>query len=449
MKILFSLVACSLLILDSAVFGQRGWTLDDCINYAVENNLQIKRQGLRTESRRVDLEKSKFDLLPGIGFESEGNMGFGRSIDPVTNLITFEKNMSNSYSLTTSLTLFSGFSAINTMEANRYMLKAGIEEEKTAVNALVIDIMTAYYQVLYTNGMMNSALLQLEQSEKQLFRIAKNVDAGREAVSTRYQMESKTSEDRLSYTISRNDYNQAVTSLKQILQLTPATGFILEIPDQVNTLNVKENFRADSIFTIASGVLPRLKAIEYELLASRKQVSIARGGFSPKISIGAGVFTGYYETIGTGVVGQKSFKEQIKDNNSQAIYARLQIPIFNNFYNARNIKLAKIRKADNEYRLEIEKNSLFTDVDNACMSYNRSCDEYVAALDNLGFNKKSFEVIRMKFEAGLVDITDYSSASVNLAKAEAEVIRTRLQLLIRRMIIKLYTTGDYKSLINS
>jgi len=210
-----------------------------------------------------------------------------------------------------------------------------------------------------------------------------------------------------------------------------------------------ETYRTDSVFTVASQNLPRLKELNYELLASQKQVAAAKGGISPRILVGGAVYTGYYQVVGGGATDQGSFASQLKDNNSQTVYARLQIPIFNNYSTARNISLAKIKRNDTELRLELEKNSLYTEIENVCLNYSRGKDEFGAALSNFEFNKKSFDVVEKKFESGLVDVTDYSAASTTLFRAESEALRTKLQLMIRRLIIQFYASGDYKTIISN
>ncbi len=423
------------------------WTLDDCIDYAVTNNIGLKRQGLQTETYETNLLKSKMDFLPSLNFGSDAQLGFGRSIDPVTNLITFKQNISNSYSLRTNLNLFNGLSGLNTLNANKYLYMAGLEGEKIVKNTLIIEILIQYYQVLYTRGIEEASRQQTELSEKQNFRILKMVETGREALSRQFEMESRLSDDRLSYTIARNNANQAVTTLKQMLQLSPETEFDIEIPDLSNLPVVDESFNADSIYKIAARTLPRLKAIEYELEANRKQISAAKGSMVPSISVGGAVYTGYYKVISEDAAAQQSFSTQLKNNNSQAIYFSLDIPIFNNYATGRNIKTAKIRRDDATLRLEQEKNSLYIEIENACLDYIRGKDEYMAAQANLEFNRRSFNAVEKKFESGLVDVTDYSAAKTTLFRAEAEALRTRLQMLIRKLTISFYVTGEYEKII--
>jgi len=427
--------------------ARQKWSLEDCISYALENNIGLKRQQLQSEIDRTNLTKAQMDLLPNLNFNSDVNVGFGRSIDPVTNLITFKENVSNSFSLASNLAVFNGFATLNTITANRFMLKAGLENEKVQRNTLIVNILGAYYQALYAKGLEDAAAMQVELSEKQLFRIKKTVETGRESLSREYEMESRLSEDKLSYTIARNNTSKAVTDLKQLLQIEPGAEFDVQLPPMDDLMVGYESVKTDSIYAIASQTLPRLKAINYELMASRKQLAAAIGNIMPRLTIGGAIYTGFYKILSDGAGAQDPYSAQLKNNNSQAVYASLAIPIFNRYTTGRNIRLARINRNDAELRLELEKNILYSEIENACLNINRGNDEYLAARSNLEFNKKSFDAVEKKFEAGLVDVTDYSAAKTTLFRADTEVIRTKLQMLIRQLTIQFYCTGEYETLI--
>ena len=437
------------LIFHEITAQEKKWTLEDCINYAITNNINLQRQKLLTESAELNYLKAKLDVLPNLNMGSDANVGFGRSVNPVTNLITFKQNFGNSYSLNSSVDLFKGLTNLNTISANKFLLKAGVESEKIARNTLVIDILGQYYQVIYTKGLEEASKMQLDQSEKQLFRIRKMVETGKEALSKQYEMESRTSSDRLSYTIARSSADQALTTLKQILQLNAGTGFDVMIPD-LNTLVIADSdYKTDSIYKIASQVLPRLRAIEYELQATTKQYAASKGFIAPRLSAGGALYTGYFKVMNDieTDIEQASYKTQLKNNNSQAVWLSLNIPIFNNYTTGRSIKLARIKMDDAALRLELEKNNLYTEIENACLDFNRGKDEFLAAASNLEFNNKSFEAVEKKFESGLVDVTDYSASKSTLFSAETELLRTKLQVLIRKLTIQLYSTGDYQNII--
>jgi outer membrane protein len=444
-----SLIAVLVLIINVQIgkTQEKRWTLEDCINYAVTNNIGLQRQRLQIETEKVNLLKSKMDVLPSLNFGSNGRIGFGRSIDPVTNLITFKQNLSNSYSLNSNIQLFNGFAGLNTIAANQFMYKAGLEAEKIAINTLIIDVMGQYYQVLYSKGLENASKMQLELSEKQLLRIRKMVETGKEALSRQFEIESQVSADRLAYTIAVNSTSQALTTLRQILQIEPGKEFDVVFPDLNNIIISDNSYDPDSVYRLASQTLPRLKAIDFELKASKKQIAAARGNLAPRLSVGGSVYTGYYKVISDATIDQVSFSTQLKNNNSQAVFLSFDIPIFNNYSTARNIKLAKIKKNDTELKLELEKNSLYTEIENSCLNYNRGKDEFSAAVANYEFNRKSFDAVEKKFESGLVDVTDYSAAKTTLFKAETEALRTKLQLLIRNLTIQFYSTGEFKKAI--
>jgi outer membrane protein len=448
MKRIYLIISPLLVLCFQEISAQeKKWTLEDCISYAVTNNIGLQRQRLQTETAEVNLFKSKMDILPSLNLGSDASIQYGRSIDPISNGVTFLQNFRNGYALSSSIRLFNGFAALNTISANKFMLKAGLENEKIVRNTLIIDIMGQYYQVLYSKGLESASKMQLDLSEKQLFRINKMVETGREALSKQSEIESQVSADKLSYTIAQNSSSQATTTLKQMLQLAPGSEFDILMPDLNNILITDFTYSPDSIYTIASQILPRLKEIEYELKASKKQIAAARGNLAPSLSLGGQVFTGYY-TLLNDTSSHSSYSTQMKNNFGQAVGVSLNIPIFNNYSTGRSIKLAKIRRNDTELRLQQEKNNLYIDIENACLNFNRGKDEFAAAIANYDFNKKSFYAVEKKFESGLVDVTSYSVAKTTLFKAETEELRTKLQLLIRELTIQFYSTGQYENLTN-
>ncbi|MBK7709710.1 MAG: TolC family protein [Bacteroidales bacterium] len=289
--------------------------------------------------------------------------------------------------------------------------------------------------------------MQLDLSEWQLFRITKMVETGKEALSRQLEIESRVSADKLSYIIAQNTTSQAITTMKQMLQLQAGSDFDILLPDLDNILIPEITFNTDSVYAIATVVLPRLKEITYELNAAKKQYSATKGYISPRLTAQGSVFTGYYNVITASNASQDPFKTQLKNNNSQYVNLTLSIPLFNNYSTGRNIKKAKIKRDDTALKLELEKNNLYTEIENACLNYNRGKGEFAASVANLEYNQKSFSAVEKKFESGLVDVTDYSVAQTTLFTAQTEALRTKLQLIIRKLAIQLYSTGEYENLI--
>jgi outer membrane protein len=449
MKRIYLIISLLIVLCFQEISAQlKKWTLEDCINYAVTNNIGLQRQKLITQSKQADLVTSRMNLLPNLNAQSNLQVANGRSIDQ-SNSIAFNKNLTNTLGVGSNIVLFNGFTELNTIAANKFMLKAGLEFEKIVRNSLIADILGQYYEVLYDRGLESASKMQLDLSEKQVFRITKMVETGKEALAKQYEIESQYSSDKLSYTIAHNNASQAITTLKQMLQLEPGTEFDIVTPDLNSTLITDNSFSTDSVYKLAAQNLPRLKEIEFELTASKKQIAAAKGNLAPRLTANGQIGSYYYNVLNAGDgVTQNSYSRQINGNLSKQVMLTLNIPIFNNFVTYRNIKAAKIRKNDNELRLELEKNNLYTDIENACLNYNRGKDEFTAANANFFYNTQSFVSVEKKFEAGLVDVTDYSLAKTTLFKAETEALRTKLQLLIRKLTIQFYSTGEYENLVN-
>src|SRR5690606_31537020 len=158
--------------------------------------------------------------------------------------------------------------------------------------------MGQYYQVTYAKGLEAAAKMQMELSERQLFRITRMVETGKESVSKKYEMESQASGDRLTWTIARNNASQAVTQLKQMLQLQSGVEFDIQLPDLDLIMISNTGYETDSVYNVAARVLPRLRAIEYELEAAERQLAAAKGQLAPGLSAGGAIYTGYYKVLG-------------------------------------------------------------------------------------------------------------------------------------------------------
>jgi outer membrane protein len=318
MKRIYLIISLLIVLCFQEISAQvKKWTLEDCINYAVTNNIGLQRQKLITQSKQADLLTSRMNLLPNLNAQSELQVANGRSIDQ-SNAIAFNKNLTNTLGVGSNIVLFNGFTEVNIIAANKFMLKAGLESEKIVRNSLIADILGQYYEVLYDRGLESASKMQLDLSEKQVFRITKMVETGKEALAKQYEIESQYSSDKLSYTIAHNTASQAITTLKQMLQLEPGTEFDIVTPDLNSTLITDNSFSTDSVYKLASQNLPRLKEIEFELTASKKQIAAARGNLAPRLTAYGQIGSYYYDVLNAGDgVTQNSYSRQINGNLSK------------------------------------------------------------------------------------------------------------------------------------
>ncbi|HDZ40154.1 MAG TPA: TolC family protein [Bacteroidetes bacterium] len=423
--------------------AQEKWTLEECLDYALENNIALKRSDISTERNKSNLLTRKLELLPDLRLQSSGSMNFGRSVDPETNTITFNQNLSNYYYLGTGITIFNGFAQLNRISAARYMHLSSKQAEEEQKNLLALDIVNAYYSALMAKGTVKSAVEQMELSRTQLHKTEVLVETGAESRTTLLEIRSQLSSDKLLLSQARKNAGIALEQLRLLLQLEPGIPF--DIAENKESIIVRTNEFADtdSVYNNSLGRLPRIKVLELQKNARRKELSAAKGLSIPELSLYAGWRTGYYDAM---VAGENPtpFIEQLRNNTNQNIGLSLNIPLFGNWYNRNHIKQAKLDLKDAEMQLQQEKNVLYNDVSKACFELVSVKDEYLSAVDNLEFNKLSFEAVSKKFETGLASATEFAEAKKALFAAEINLLSAELQYKLKETTVNFYLTGRWE-----
>jgi len=431
--------------ISGTVFAQQDdkWTLAECLDYAMENNIALKRSAISTERNKSNLLTRRLELLPDLRLQSSGAMNFGRSVDPVTNTITFNQNISNYYYLGTTIRVFNGFAQLNRISAARFMQLSSQQAEEEQKNLLALDIVNAYYSAMMAKGTVKTATEQLEVVRAQLHKTEVLVETGAESRTTLLEIQSQLSNDKLLLSQARTSAGIALEQLRLLLQLEPELPFDIEEKEESIIIWTDEAVDRDSIYNNSLGMLPRIKTLELQQNAMKKQLSAARGLSVPELSLYAGWRTGYYNAM---IEGQDPtpFMEQMRNNTNQNIGLSLNIPLFNNWYNRNNIKQARLDLEDARLQLQNEKNALYNEVSKACFELVSVKDEYMSAIDNLEFNKLSFEAVSKKFDTGLASATEFAEAKESLFAAEINLLSAELQYMLKETTVNFYLTGRWE-----
>lgn len=415
--------------------AQETWSLEKCINYALANNIDLIISNNNTEKQKITVLESKARLLPTLNLGSRVDYSFGRNID-FFNVITYEQTMVNNYGVSTSVDLFRGFTKLNTISFNRYLLSANKEEANYIKNKLVFDILTAYSTVLYSTGLREVAQSQIELSESQYKRMQKMVDIGRESPITVQELKSQWATDKFSLTLAENNFNKTLLQLKQLLKLDATQSFEIEDLGLNSTISATQQ-NIDSLFNKAVNVLPEIKQQEFLFKASVKELAIAKGGLSPRIYMSAGLYTNYFDG------DSKVFSEQIDNNQSQAVGMGITIPIFNNASTYSNIKRKRIMVKDRELLLQKQKDILYSEIWNAVDELQSANNEYQSAVELYGFSELALENATKKMEKGLASPTDYEVAKQRFTLAKASLLKAKLVYFMRKQMLKFYQSGNW------
>ena len=428
-----------LFLLNTQVKSQEVWNLSKCIDYAIENNIDLNIQRNQVVNQEINLLESKANLLPDLNLGGGVNVHFGRNIDGNTNDITYSQTVSNNFWINSSIDLFQGLLKQNTIKYNKFLLSANKEESEVVKNKLIFDVIKAYYISLYSIGLENVAKNQLNISEVQYRRMQRLVDVGKESPIKVQDLKSQWATDKLHLTKAQNQRNKQILELKQLLRLDAQSDFIIDTSNNI-PLNIRELSLVDSIYNNALCFLPEIKQQEYLLDASQKDLSISKGKISPRLYLSAGMGTDYFDG------DELAYSSQIKNNQNQQIRLGLHIPVFNGASTYSSIKRKKI--AINNRMLEIEKNKerVYSEIQRVLDNVKSAEKEYTSSLELYNFSKLSLQNTSKRLEKGLVGTSDFEIAKQRLASAEAEMIKSKLTYIMYSQILEFYQTGSWNHL---
>lgn len=444
------------IILSSPIFSQEQWTLQECVNYALENNIQIKQQALNAQINENNYLQSKAALLPSLAGNASQSNSFGWSVDPFTNDFTENNVMSQNFSVSASMTLFGGFQKLNTVFKNRLDLLVGIENLKKIQNDVSLNIASAFLNILFTEELYNISSQQLDITKSQVERTKKLVEAGSLAKGSLLEMQAQKASEELQLVNAENNYDMAVLTLQQFLDLDSVEDFQIKRPIFTEP-NVNEELPTPGmVYYEAVEKFPEIKAAELRVQSSQKSLAIAKGGVLPRLSMNASYGTGYsdarqkvirYDTLiipgqdpqyFPNEYGEYPFNEQFKDNASTSIGFYLNIPIFSNLQNYTNIKNAQIGVLNAEYQYEADKNQLYKEIKQAHADAVAAGKKYTSSKSAVEAMQETFNYMQEKFNVGLINTVDYNTSKNNLLKAKSDLLQAKYEYIFKVNILEFY-----------
>lgn len=448
-----------------SVVAQKVWSLNDCINYALDNNIQIKQKMLQIETQEEELLQSKLSLLPDLNAYASHGYNWGQTIDRFTNQFATERVRQNNFYASTQMTIFRGFQEMNTVKRNKLSLLATKYDTDRFMDDISVNIATYYLQVLYNMEALLVAEAQLEVTEQQLDRTRKLVEAGTLARGDLYTVEARLATEELAVVQAKNNLDLSYLDLTQLLDLPSPEGFAVEQPDIEVKGTVKLLPEADQVYDIAVEQRPEIKSAETRVLVSDKDYDIARGGISPHLYVSGSWGTGYSgaskvgvdpftQTIPIGYTANdvmvfrdvtdyrnfevKDFWEQIDANNNRSFMVHLSIPIFNGWQTNSSIQRAKIARRSSEYDLELAKLNLNKTINQAYSDAKAAFKSYRAAMKKVEATTTAFQYAEEKFNVGMINSLEYNEAKKELTKAQSEMLNAKFEYIFTMTILDFY-----------
>lgn len=440
-KFLFLLSACFLLFATSGFSQQKEWSLEECIKYAIDNNIQIKQQVLQTRYQENTLEQSKLNLLPTVNGQASHNYSFGRALDETTYEYTANQNIqSNNFYAGGSMNLFSGLQNYNTIQKNKTKLLASELDLQNIKDNISLNIALAYLQILLNNELVSTTGNQLQITKQQIEKTRKMFEAGSVAKGNLLQIEAQAASEELQLINLKNQLDISYLTITQMLELKSSEGFNIITPEISIDTNSVITGKVEDIFNQAQGIRPEIKSAELNLSASEYDLKIAKGGRSPRLSMNHSFNTRYSDiAVKLSAPAEKyTFTEQLNDNINYGVGFSLNIPILNGWQVNNNISNSKINIENYRYTLESQKKTLYKNIQQAYADAVAALKKYSASKKAVTSMEESFRYTEQKFNQGMVTPVDYNAAKTQLLNAQSDMAQAKYEYVFKTKVLDFY-----------
>ena len=437
-KILILILLVSLVRLDVQAETKQ-WSLRECCDYAVDHNISIKQQQNQCRQQELELSTAKNSRLPDLSASAGQNFSFGRGLT-AENTYSNTNTSSTSFSLGTTVPVFTGFKIPNQIKLNQLNLEAATADLEKAKNDIRLQVAEAYVQILYDMEIADVAHRQIEIDSAQVERLQAFVKNGKAAEAELSQQKATLASSRLTATQADNNTRLAILSLTQLLELPTPDGFSIVRPNiselsELSDYSRLSGLTPDAIYAEALGVKPEILSQQLKLKGMEHSIKIAKADNYPTLSLSGGLGTNYYTTSG---FNSDAFGEQLKNNFSQYIGLNLNVPIFNRFQTRNNIRSARINQENQQLQLDNTKKTLYKEIQQVYYNALNAQTKEKSSEEAVQSSKDAFELMQAKYENGKATITEFNESKNNYLKSESDLVQARYENLYQQALIEFY-----------
>jgi outer membrane protein len=428
-----------MILVPAAGSAQEPWSLTGCISYAFENNIRLKQQSLGVDMARNNLSQSKLNLLPTLNSGMSESFRFGRSVDPLTYQFTTENSTGASVYAATDLDLFRGLQNWNTIQRNQIDLQKNLTDLDKAKNDLALNIARLYLQILFNEELHEITLQQLAITRQQVDRTRILVDAGSLPKGDYLEIQAQLANEELNEVNANNQLTLSYLDLAQLLDLRSPENFRIQRPT-FESVQVNDKLgSAEEVYQSAIMTLPQVKSAELDLQSMEKDLLIARGRLSPSLSMSSSYGTGYSDRLKDFQTGKTmALRDQLDFTSQTSIGFSLNIPIFNGLSARTGVKNARISVTNGKYQLEIVRNQLLKEIQQAFADATASLERFRATSKSVSALEEAFRYAEQKFNVGMLTSLEYNVAKNNLTKARSELLQAKYNYIFNTRILDFY-----------
>lgn len=421
----------------------RTWTLEECVKYAIDNNISIKQTELDTKTADIDKKGAIGNFIPSLNSNASHSWNVGLNQDPTTGLLRNQTTQYSSMGVGVGVDIYKGMQNQNTLRrANLSIIAAKYQLTKMQED-VALNVANAFLQVLFNKENLKVQKEQKANNEKQLSRSEELVKAGSVPKGDLLDIKATVASDGQKVVAAENALLISKLSLAQLLQLKEFYDF--DVTDET-TVKDENNILAQTplaIYDKAKEQRTELKIAKTNLEIAEKNVAIAKGGYQPTLqgfyNINTRISYADSYNFQTGLSSPAPpFSQQFADNRGQAFGAQLNIPIFNGWSAKNNVERSKVNLEKSKIAVEQEELALQRNVYTAFTDAKGGLNAYESALSALEARQEAYNYAKEKYAVGMMNSFDFNQSQTLFSAAQSEVLRTKYDYIFKIKILEFY-----------
>ena len=409
------------------------WTLQNCIQYALDHNIKVQQSALTVEQREISYNTARNSRLPGVSASASQNFSFGRGLT-ADNTYANANTTNTGFSLGADMTLFNGLRINHNIALSKLDLQAATQDLEKARDDIRVAVANAYMQIVYKEEILAVAQRQVEIDSLQVDRLESMRQNGKAAQADVASQEATLAQSRLTAVQARGNLQIARLELAQLLELPTPEGFEVAIPDNLDPNRLLPG-TPEQIYEEALGIKPAVQAEETRLAYAERNIALAKSGYMPSLSLNGGIGSNYYTSSN---LPSTNFFTMLGNNFSQYVGLSLNIPIFSRLSNRNQVRSARVRYDQQQLQLEDVKKQLYKEIQQAWYNANNAQAKFASSQQAEAAAAQSFELMQAKYENGKASVTEFNESKNRYLKASSDLAQARCEALYQIGLLDFY-----------
>ena len=435
-----------MLLTVSVAEAQKQWTLQQCIDYAMENNITLQKSKLQKESSTEDLKGAKAALLPtlsastnqSLGYQPWKDTGMSYVTNGTVNTKVDKTSYNGSYSLSGQWTVWNGNRNINTVKLDQLSEEQAELSTQETANSIQERIAQIYAQILYLDENVKVNEQMLETSQKNEERGQEMVNVGKMSKADLAQLSAQRANDEYSIVEAKSQLMNYKLQLKQLLEITDNEQFDVVIPEIGDERVLAKIPEMQTVYEQALLSRPEIERSQLAIKSSGVSVAIAKAGWMPSVNLTGGITTSTNSLSGTG------WGSQMKSNMNTSLGVGVTMPIYDGRSTKTSVNKAKIQQLQAQLDLQDQQKTLYSDIQQYWLNAWTNQQKYQAAKSSVESAQQSYDLLSEQFRLGLKNIVELMTGKDNLLSAQQNQLQSKYLALYNQQMLEFYQTGEIK-----